>query len=102
MTPREYLKIKAEQRAIIDAAERVVDAAREKVSKAKPPRAQLRRANAADIKPGLIVWHDNGDYGWFWHVVDEPAHYGDAFKAYVADDGCRYGLEGAWVYKESQ
>lgn len=97
MTPEEYLNIEDEQQAIIEAAQKVISAARAKADKAKPPKDELRRALARDIRPGLIVWHDDGDDGWFWHVVDEPQHYGDDFKAYVADDGCRYGLRGAWV-----
>lgn len=97
MTPEEYLRIEAKQRAIIKAAVAEIDKAREAADKAKPPKDKLRKARAEDIRPGLLVWHDNGDYGWFWHVVREPLHYGDAFKAYCADDGCRYGLDGAWV-----
>jgi hypothetical protein len=98
MTPEEYLKIEAALRAVIDTAETQLAEAREKADNAKhPPLDQLRRAQADDIRRGLIVWHDNGDSGWFWHVVSEPRHYGDDFKAYFADDGCRYGLRGAWV-----
>lgn len=100
MTPKEYLKIEAKQRAIIEAAEDVIFSARKKADKAKPPRSKLRLALARDIRIGLIVWHNNGDDGWFWHVVDEPMHFGDDFKAYIADDGCRYGLRGAWVMKD--
>jgi hypothetical protein len=99
MTPEEYLKIETEQRQVIHAAEEIIASARKQADRAKPPKEQLRRATASDIKPGLIVWHEGGDDGWFWHVVDEPRHYGDDFKAYVADDGCRYGLRGAWVMK---
>jgi hypothetical protein len=100
MTPIEYLRIETEQRAIIQAAQAVIDAARRKADRAKPPKTQLRPARAADIRAGLIVWHDRpADCGgWYWHVVEEPLHYGDEFKAYCADDGCRYGLDGAWVY----
>lgn len=101
MTPHDYLKIETEQNAVIAAAHRTITAAREAVDP-KPPVAELRRAQAADIRPGLIVWHDNGDEGWFWHVVSEPRHFGDDFKAYVADDGSRYGLRGAWVYANTK
>lgn len=99
MTPEECIKIEKRERAIIRGAEAIITAARAEADKAKPPKKSLRPARADDIKPGLIVWHDNGDYGWFWHVVEEPQHYGDSFKAYMADDGCRYGLDGAWVNK---
>lgn len=97
MTPHQFHKIEREQNAIISAAHRTIANARDAVDP-KPPKSQLRRAEASDIREGLIVWHDNGDEGWFWHTVCELRHHGDDFKAYVADDGCRYGLNGAWVY----
>jgi hypothetical protein len=100
MTPKQFQQIEREQSAIIAAAHRSVGVARESVDKL-PPIAQLRKAEARDITEGAIIWHDNGDDGWFWNIVSEPRHHGDAYKAYVADDGCRYGLNGAWVYKES-
>lgn len=98
MTPEEYMKIADEQGAIIEKAERAIQAAREKAERAKPPK-NLVPAHASDIKAGAIIWHEHEDYGWYWHVVDQERHYGDPFKAYVADDGCRYGLNGAWVSK---
>lgn len=104
MTPEEYLKLETEQRAVIDAAQTKIDKARKIADRAKPPpKSALRKARADDIRYGLIIWHDRAAEhgGWFWHVVDEPLHYGDAFKAYTADDGCRYGLDGAWVMKSN-
>jgi len=104
MTPIEYLRIETEQRSIIAAAQDVIDEARRRADRARPPMTQLRRARAEDIRQGLIVWHERpADYGgWYWHVVDEPLHYGDEFKAYCADDGCRYGLRDAWVYANTK
>lgn len=100
MTPQEYIKFEDEQRAIIEGCEDRIFKARQKADKAKPPKRELRKAEPHDLtKQGTLVWHDNGDEGWFWNVVDEPLHFGDDFKAYVADDGCRYGLDGAWVLK---
>lgn len=104
MTPEEYLTIETEQRAIIDAAHAKIDKARTLADKAKPPaKHMLRRARADDIRERLIVWHEReAKYGgWYWHVVQQPEHYGDEFKAYTADDGCRYGLNGAWVMKSN-
>ena len=98
MTPKEYVKFEREQRRIIEAAEKAIRKARQAADQTPPPLDDLRKARAEDIKPGLVVWHENGDEGWFWNIVDEPLHYGDAYKAYCADDGCRYGLCGAWVY----
>lgn len=98
MTPTEYLNLERQQLAIIQAAQRRISEAREEADKCPPP-ANRRPARASDIVEGAIIWHERkaehgGDY---WHVVDEPLSYGDAFKAYCADDGCRYGLHGAYV-----
>lgn len=100
MTPQQFIQIQRHQNSIISAAHNTVEIARESVDKS-PPKDELRRAKADDIREGAVVWHENGDDGWFWNVVVEPRHYGDPFKAYVADDGSRYGLDGAWVYKQA-
>ena len=101
MTPAEYLTIEQEQNEIIAAAEQRICAARKLADKCSPPKNR-RPARASDIVQGAIIWHERepkygGDY---WNIVDEPLHYGDAFKAYCADDGCRYGLQGAYVEVE--
>lgn len=98
MTPTEYLKIEKAQREIIEAAELRISEAREQANKCPPPKNR-RPAKASDIVEGAIIWHERakehgGDY---WHIVAEPMHYGDAWKAYCADDGCRYGLNGSYV-----
>jgi hypothetical protein len=104
MTPKDYLKIETEQSAIIAAAKERIRVAREEAEKAKPPHDELRPAEPRDIAEGVIVWHERKEEhgGWYWHIVDEPMHYGDPFKAYCADDGCRYGLNGAFVYANVQ
>jgi hypothetical protein len=104
MTPKDYLEIEIEQRAIIAAAQKRISVAREEAEKAMPPHDELRPARPEDIAPGLIVWRERERKygGWYWHVVEEPLHYGDDFKAYCADDGCRYGLRGAFVYANAQ
>jgi hypothetical protein len=98
MTPKEYIRIEAEQQAIIKAAKQKIEEAREEADKTKPPKNR-RPAINNDIKEGAIIWHERekqygGDY---WHIVDYRLHEGDPYKAYVADDGCRYGLAGAYV-----
>ncbi len=99
MTPKQFQQVEREQNTIIASAHRAIATTRASVDP-KPPMDELRQAKAGDIREGVIVWHANGDDGWFWNIVVEPRHYGDAFKAYVADDGSRYGLDGAWIYKE--
>lgn len=98
MTPVEYLTIAKAQGEIIKAAAQRVRDARECAEKCPPP-TNRRPAKASDIVEGAIIWHERAkEYGGdYWLIVAEPRHYGDAFKAYVADDGCRYGLNGAYV-----
>ena len=98
MTPAEYLAIKKADLAIIEAAEKRIEEARKAAHRCKPPKNR-RPAWARDIVVGAVIWHERerrfgGDY---WNVVEEVLYPGDAFKAYCADDGCRYGLEGAYV-----
>lgn len=100
MTPVEYQKIEKGQRKIIEAAERRISDARKQADKCPLPK-KLRPAKASDIKEGTIIWYPewasrkDGTPGWA--LVQEPMHYGDDFKAYCADDGCRYGLKDACV-----
>jgi hypothetical protein len=96
VSPREFLKIEAEQKKIIRKAEREIEKARRLAGRCPPP-ANRRRADVADVRPGRVIWHDDGDAGWFWNVVEEVISPGDEFKAYVADDGCRYGMFRAFV-----
>lgn len=96
MTPQEYLKIERRQHRIIAAAQQRIEDARRKANLCPIPK-NLRPAEADDITPSAIIWHEGEAGGHFWNIVDEPLHRGDPFKAYVADDGCRYGLHGAYV-----
>lgn len=96
MTPSEYLKIRDDQRAIIEAAEAAIFNAAEAARECPIP-TKLRPATPADIVEGAIIWHKNGDDGDYWNVVEEVLRPDDPFKAYVADDGCRYGLDEAYV-----
>jgi hypothetical protein len=69
---------------------------------------ELRPATARDIVVGAIIYYPLELY-WigakqhtrpaYWSRVDQVRHPDDDFKAYVADDGCRYGLSGAFVRK---
>lgn len=102
LTPHDYLRILDEQNAIIEAATEKIDAARKAANKCPPPKNR-RPACAKDIQPGAVIWHER-DQRWggdYWHVVEELLHYGDPWKAYTADDGCRYGLDGAYVEEET-
>lgn len=95
MTPQKYLKIEAEQEAIIDAALRIIAVARDKADQCPLP-AKLRPAEASDIKEGAVIWYPHWDERK-WALVESPLHHGDAFKAFTDDRGCRYGLSEAFV-----
>lgn len=101
MTPEEYQQIAEHNRGIIQACEDVINDARALAEGYVPNPKDLRPAVAKDIKEGAIIYYDNSGEGWFWCVVESPLHYGDDWKAYMADDGCRYGLRDAWVRKEA-
>lgn len=102
MTPAKYLQLEKFHREIIEASELEIGKARKLAEKCKFPKKSVRPAVASDIVEGAVIWHKNGDDGPFWNIVSEPLHYGDPFKAYEADDGCRYGLDGAYVERGSK
>ena len=52
------------------------------------------------IVEGAIIWYKHGDDGPFWRFVYSLGYYGDAFKAYTANDGSRYGIDDAWIEVE--
>ena len=97
MTPAEYMQLR---KPIEEAIDRLNDARLamwESANQSRLP-ANLRPATADDIQPDAIIWYKHGgENGYFWQIVDRPLHYGDAFKAYEAEDGCRCGLHDAWV-----
>jgi hypothetical protein len=97
MTPGEFQAIRTTQEAIIAAAEQVIAEARRQAEKCKLPK-NLRPAEASDIVEGAILWYKQSkkDGGNFWTIVEGLLHHGDPFKAYEFD-GCRYGLDGAYV-----
>lgn len=57
----------------------------------------LRPIKPSDVKEGQIVF---GDYGhWCIQTIQEVIHPHSSFKAWISDDGCRYGLENSYVLK---
>jgi len=90
----------------IEAREKVGDAmeverlAEKKAQEAELPN-NLRKAEPSDIVGGAIIWYprfqDEDPDSRGWNIVDEVLKPADAYKAYCAHDGCRYGLYGAFV-----
>ena len=78
--------------------------AEENANAAKLPN-KLRPAEANDVIEGAVIWYpewktkesdpDGDSRGW--NIVDEVLFPSDEWKAYCAHDGCRYGLDGAYV-----
>lgn len=60
----------------------------------------LRPATPEDVVVGAVLYYLKGDDGPFCNLVDEVYRPSDPWKAYCAHDGCRYGLEGAFVEVE--
>ena len=63
----------------------------------KPDNIRLRKATNEDIVYGNIIWYKEGDNGPFWKIVEETLNPNDNWKAFIAEDGCRYGLYDAYV-----
>jgi hypothetical protein len=63
-----------------------------------PEMRMLRPATSADIVCGQVIYYPERANP-YWQIVEDVLHPNDPFKAYVADDGCRYGLDGAFVRK---
>jgi len=61
---------------------------------------KIRRTNAKDIIQGneVILLGDNEEL--FVLKIEEVLNPSDNWKAFCADDGCRYGLENTWVIEK--
>ena len=59
--------------------------------------SKRRPATAADIVFGATIHYKHGDDGPFTRTVEEVLRPSDPYKAFSADDGCRYGLDDAYV-----
>ena len=59
----------------------------------------FRKATAKDITEGNIVYLICDGDEMHKMTIDEVLYPYDDFKAFCADDGCRYGLRDLWVLK---
>ena len=77
--------------------------AEEEAEKAATPE-NLRPVQPTDIVEGAVIWYPSWDEdGRTWNIVCEVLHPNDpckAYEAYVAHEGCRYGLHDAFVEVE--
>lgn len=98
MTPKQYKKIAIQQELIIEQACNTIKFALDLAQKCSLP-SKLRPAISSDIFVGNILWYPPIEYReeHYWKIVGDILSVNDNFKAYCAEDGCRYGLEGAFV-----
>ena len=57
----------------------------------------FRKAAPKDIVVGNTVYLLGDNMEIYTQTIEEVLRPDDQFKAYVADDGCRYGLAGLYV-----
>lgn len=101
VTPEDYLLIEMR----LDATRLFLDELEKESfdrALASPPPVHLRPATPADVVVNAVLWYPRHDFGTLqtWRIVREVRDPQDAWKAYIADDGCRYGLDGAFVRAE--
>jgi len=57
----------------------------------------FRKATPEDITVGNTVYLLGDENEIYTQTIEEVLRPDDQWKAYVADDGCRYGLDGLYV-----
>ena len=90
-----WLRVRNVTNAIIKRAKEEQDFALDAADDAELPE-HLRPATASDIVEDHIIWYVREGYH-HWKLVENVLRPDDEFKAYTAHDGCRYGLDGAFV-----
>jgi len=103
MKPEEFIRIRREIMKTVNRLRGVIDELEKETLNCDPP-SDRRPATASDIVEGAVIWYEYYDSpsGYYWQIVDEVQYPNDPFKAYTAEDGCRYGLDGAFVSKGTQ
>ena len=57
----------------------------------------FRQSEPKDIVIDTIVYVENDDGDFIKMKIKEVLRPNDSWKAFCADDGCRYGLEGCYI-----
>lgn len=115
MTPHAFIQFEKKRQKEINYIEIKIRNALFHAKKYQPNPKSLLPASYVDIYPGNVIFFkresdtqikDNygenailsvKEFPWDWHIIKEIHDPTDLHKAYTADDGCRYGLEGAFV-----
>jgi hypothetical protein len=98
MTANEFIKLRKKLQKKIDALEDEISRAYDAVT--IPEMSQLRKATAADVIKGNAFFYRVGEDEPWWAIIADVRCPKDPFKAYVSEDGCNHGIEGAFVLKE--
>ena len=97
-TPTQFRNLKRQFDASIQVYRDAIDAAYNMAQKQKiPDDENLVHARSSHIVEGQILWYKDGDEGAFWAMVIEVLAPADEDKAFISMDGCRYGVDGAFV-----
>lgn len=98
---QEWLDAKKKVLKAVDAMDRAL----KRAEKLKAPK-NLRPATAKDIKVNSIIWYPGDTQEFadrdYWKRVERVLYPDDNWKAYVAHDGNRHGLWGAYVKTTSK
>jgi hypothetical protein len=100
MTPKQYLEIKASEESIIAAARERISAAFAIACECRVPE-NLRPAVPDDVIEGAIIWKPGWSGPRKWSVVESVDTPADPFHGWT-DDGCRYGIHGAFVEQNAE
>ena len=95
MSPEEFVKIREEHFKDILKIKNKIKKLKELVDNSPK---NLIPATSNDIKVGNVIWLD-GDNGLVWMIIEEVLKPTDMFKAFIAEDGCRYGLDSCYISK---
>lgn len=60
----------------------------------------LRPIEPRDVETGAMYFGQHSDQTFYMHYISEVYNPSLKHKAWLADDGCRYGLEGHYVLKK--
>ena len=91
MKPQDFVEYRIDALQRIDEINDDLRKAEQRVrKKCKKPRKH-RKADAQDLVPDAVIWHEN-DGEWFWAIVESSYEAG-----YTDVDGSNYYLRNAYV-----
>ena len=87
-----------EKASVLRSIARIIEDEAEEIAENATIPSVLRPATPDDIIKGAVIWYpDENDDDVLWCVVENVINPSCDFKAYESYDGCRYGLDNAYV-----